>query len=170
MDKRRVILIGGVLLLAGVNAWYWSAKDRSTPVRSPQTARSGFAADDFRLRTTPSANPAELKQVQRNLFQPKIVVVAKPVEKPKPPPEPPPKTPEELAEEAARAELAQYKFIGAIFRETKGQALLARGDQTYTVGVGDKVGRFTVETIATDTVALRDSATNVAGALTLSGK
>lgn len=170
MDRRRVLLAGSVLLLVGVNAWHWWPTGGAQTVSKGgiQAERAPFNKDDFRLRTMTVA-PEASKQVQRNLFQPKIVA-AKVPEKPKAPPEPPPKTPEQLAEEAARAELGQYKLLGAIFRNDKGQALLVRGDQMYTVLVGDKAGRFMIEKITTDSIVLKDPATNVSGTVQLSGK
>lgn len=171
MDRQRLILVGAVLVLAIGNVWYWWPREAPSTARPAASASGGaaFAASEFRLKATTGAGSEAAKQVHRNLFQPKIVVTRAPV-KPKSPTEPPPKTPEQLAEEAARAELGQYKFLGAIFRDDKGQALLMRGDEMHSVWAGDKVGRFTVEKIATDSIALRDAETNVAGTIPLSGK
>jgi Tfp pilus assembly protein PilP len=103
------------------------------------------------------------------LFQPKAVVVAKP--KAQTPPPPPPKTPEQLEEEAARAELTQIKLVGVVFRGDKGQAFLVKGDQTYMVSVGEKVGdRFTVDAVTSDSVQLKDPRTSVSGQIPISGK
>lgn len=171
MERQHLILIGAISLLVAGNVWYWWPSAAPSAAR-PTVAGSGgaaFIANDFRLRATSGAGGEASKQVHRNLFQPKITVVRAPP-KPKGPPEPPPKTPEQLAEEAARAELSQYKFLGAVFREDKGQALVMRGDEMHAVWTGDKIGRFTVEKIATESIALRDALTNVAGTIPLSGK
>lgn len=171
MDRRRIILAGAVLLLVGINAWHWWPTDGAPPVKPSgvQADRRPFNKDDFRLRTMTVA-PEASKQVQRNLFQPRIVV-AKAPEKPKAPPVPPPKTPEQLAEEAARAELAQIKLVGVVFRGDQGEAFMTRGDQTFLAHTGDKVGeRFVIDKISPEGVQLSDPATKVSGQLQVSGK
>jgi Tfp pilus assembly protein PilP len=167
MTRQRSILSGLVLLLIGVNVWYWWPwrGEDSRMENSPAARR--FLVEDFAVKAPHAAERS--KPMRRDLFQPKPVAVAKPAMKGPPPP--PPKTPEQLAEEAARAELAQIKLVGVIFRGGRGQAYLVKGDQTFLVFAGDKVGgRFTVEIIAADAVQLKDPATNVAGRIPVSGK
>lgn len=86
------------------------------------------------------------------------------------PPEPPPKTPEEREAEVARAELAQIKVVGVIFRDATGHAYLARGDETYMVSLGDSVARFTVTAITPESVRLHDTHTQVGALVPVMGK
>lgn len=169
MLQRRAILIGGVLLLMGVNLWYWWPRNSSEPKMGPSLAAPRFQAEDFVVRSAPTAEN-KYKTPRRDLFQPKAV--AKPASKKvEAPPPPPPKTPEELEEEAARADLAQIKLMGVVFRGDKGQAYFVKGDQTYLASEGDMVGgRFKVESIATDAAKLKDPKTSVAGTIQVSGK
>ncbi len=128
-----------------------------------------FRPEDFDLKIS-AAGTEKAQATRRDLFRPKVVLVAKPVKKMDKPPEPPPKTPEQLAEEAARAELTQIKLVGVVFRGSKGQAYLTQGDQTFLVIVGDKVGnRFTVDVISVNAVQLSDSSTQVRGTIVVSG-
>lgn len=171
MDRRRILMAGAVLLLVGLNVWHWWPGGGAPPVKTGaiEAGRAPFSKDDFRLRTMTVA-PEASKQVQRNLFQPRIVV-AKAPEKPKLPPGPPPKTPEQLAEEAARAELAQIKLVGVVFRGERGEAFMTRGDQTFLAHTGDKVGeRFVIDKISPEGVQLSDPTTKIRGQLLVSGK
>lgn len=86
------------------------------------------------------------------------------------PPEPPPETPEEREADAARAELAQIKLVGVIFRDAVGHAYLARGDETYMVSLGDSVARFTVTLITPESVRLQDARTQVSALVPVLGK
>lgn len=82
----------------------------------------------------------------------------------------PQKTPEQLEEEIARSDLANFKYVGSIWRGGQGQALLLNTDKRYFVFSGDKAGsRFVVERITTDAVSLRDPATNVTAQILISG-
>jgi hypothetical protein len=169
MFSRRVILIGGVLLLTGVNLWYWWPRNPSEPKMSHSSAPHRFLAEDFTIRSAPTAEN-RYKAPRRDLFQPKAAPKPAPKKIDVPPP-PPPKTPEELAVEAARAELAQIKLVGVVFRGGKGQAYFVKGEQAYLASEGDMIGeRFKVETIAADSVKLNDPKTNVAGTMPVSGK
>ena len=169
MFSRRIILIGGVLLLAGVNLWYWWPRNASEPKMGPALTSPRFQAEDFVVRSAPSAEN-RYKAPRRDLFQPKAVAKPAPKKVDAPPP-PPPKTPEQLEEEAARAELAQIKLMGVVFRGGKGQAYFVKGEQTYLVSEGDVIDqRFKVETIAADSVKLKDPKTSVAGTVPVSGK
>jgi hypothetical protein len=170
MTQRQTVLLLMIPLLVGVNIWYWwpRAGEISRMESSPGVGR--FQIEDFALKIPPGVDDKNTR-LHRDLFRPKQVIVAKPVVKEPPKPvEPPPKTPEQLEEEAARAELSQIKLVGVVFRGERGQAYLTRGDQAYMVFAGGKVGeRFTVETIATDTVQLKDAKTNVTGRIPISG-
>lgn len=163
-----------ILLLLGANIWYWWPRTGKLPMESSLTMRH-YQAEDFALKISPGSDNQHMRR-QRDLFRPKLAVAPKAVtprvavKQPPKPPEPPPKTPEQLEEEAARAELAQIKLVGVVFRGERGQAYLTHGDQAYMVFAGGKVGeRFTVETIASDSVQLKDPKTNVTGRIPMSG-
>jgi hypothetical protein len=76
-----------------------------------------------------------------------------------------------LAREAAQAELAQFKCMGVLFREGKGQAYLVKGDQVFLAQLGEKVGnRFIVDKISPESVVLWDPQTKVSAEVPVSGK
>lgn len=171
MNRQKSVYAALVALLLGANIWYWWTPAATGVKREPRVVgQEEYRNEDFRLRLGMAVDETA-GRVQRDLFHPKVEVVKKPVAVAAKPPEPPAKTPEELAQESARAELAQYKLVGVVFRNGKGQAFIVRGDQVYLVLPGEKVGeRFTVEKIAADDVELRDPATNVSGKIPVSGK
>lgn len=172
--KRRYVMMGVAVLLLGVlNFWQWFAPGKNSDKHGRQdraaVAPSGsFRPEDFQLAIGSAVT--DTARVSRNLFQP-YRPPAPAVKKVEAPPAPPPKTPEQLAEEAARAELAQIRLIGVVFRGNKGQAYFVKGDQTYMVQTGEKVGdRFLVEGIRPESVQLKDPATQVSGQIQVSGK
>jgi Tfp pilus assembly protein PilP len=169
VKRQHVLLASGVALLLLLNLRQWLPRSGDTP-RAPAARGASFQPDDFRLKT--ASAPTNREGVSRNLFAPKVVAVpVKKVELPPPPILPPPKTPEQLAEEAARAELAQFKLLGIVFRAEKGQAYIVKGEEVFMAFVGDKVGqRFVVDGITTDSVRLKDANTNVTGQIMVSGK
>ncbi len=169
MTRRHVVFVSMILLLLGVNLWYWWPRTREIPRIATVSAVRGFQIEDFELKI-PRGVGDELVKPRRDLFQPKLAAVSPSLKKTSGPPVPPPKTPEQLEEEAARAEFAQIKLVGVVFRGDRGQAFLTKGDQVYLAFPGDKVGeRFMVETVATDTVQLKDPKTNVTGRIPISG-
>lgn len=157
-----------IIVLAGLNLFRWAPSPADVASRARAQAPE---ASDLKLRVDATAMaPTSL----RDPFNPKVVVVPKPivkkVEAPPPPPGPPPKTPEELEAEAARAELTTIKLVGVVFKEGKAQAFLVKGDQVFLVFAGDKVAnRFTVESITADSAMLVDNKTAVSGRLSISG-
>ena len=170
MTHRQTVFLSMVLLLLGANVWYWWPRAGEIPRMETSSGAGHYQAEDFALKIPPGVDDKHTR-LHRDLFRPKLAIVAKPVVKEPPKPaDPPPKTPEQLEEEAARAELSQIKLVGVVFRGERGQAYLTRGDQAYMVFAGGKVGeRFTVESIATDTVQLKDAKTNVTGRIPISG-
>jgi Tfp pilus assembly protein PilP len=173
VKRQRWWLAVAVAFLVAGNVWRWwpqgSEQERAPAALEPVDRRVVPAIEDFALHTAAVARDPATKMT-RDLFQPKLPPAPPPVKKPVVT-EPPPKTPEQLAEEAARAELAQIKVMGIVFRGTKGQAFLLKGDQTYLVQAGEKVGeRFQVVEIRTDSVQLKDPVTQVGGQLPVSGK
>lgn len=169
--NRRSLIFGAVALLAAINVWRWwpQTGGSSAPLSAPV---GGFRPDDFRLRIEP-VSAAGPSSAGRDLFRLRLPppLPPPPVKKVEVPPPPPPKTPEQLAEEAAHAEFAQIRLVGIVFRGGKGQAFLVKGDQTFMASTGDKVGdRFRVEEIKTDSVMLKDPATQVSGQIPVSGK
>ncbi len=176
---RRLGLTGVVVLLVVLNVWRWWP-DAAPALRAGQTQSASPDAQHLRLSVRVAAEDA-LPTATRNIFQ--LREPPAPVSKPKAAPvqqpapvapvqvqEPPPKTPEQIEEEAARAELAQIKLVGVIFRNAQGQAYLSRGDQTYLVSLGDPVARFTVTSITAESVKLHDARTQVGGEIPVLGK
>jgi hypothetical protein len=171
MNRRSQVFSASVALLVIVNVWRWWPQTDGTPV--PLSAPVGvFRPDDFRLKI--ESEPATgLTSASRDLFRLRLPPPppVKKVEAPPSPPPPPPKTPEQLAEEAAHAELALIQLVGVVFRGSKGQAFLVKGDQIFMANTGDRVGeRFRVESITTDGVLLKDPVTQVSGQIPVSGK
>lgn len=170
MTRRNIAFAAAALILGGLNLvnWLSGGADRS---QSRVANAPVVNADDFRIRGAEPA-PALSVATKRDLFQPKLAAVAKTPKKVAAavPPAPPPKTPQELAADAARAELAQFKFVGVVFRGDRGQAFFVKGDQVFLAVVGDKIGdRFVLEKIDPHSAVLTDSATNVSGQLLVSG-
>jgi Tfp pilus assembly protein PilP len=124
-----------------------------------------FRAEDFRVRVQPlTAAPED--STRRDPFRPKSAALAAKADVPVPPP----KTPQQLEEEAARAELAQIKLAGVVFRGERREAFIVKGGETLVVHAGEKIGgRFTVEAIAADSVRVKDPATGVTGQIPISG-
>jgi len=169
MTRRHAFFILAISLLLGINIWYWWPRTRETPRMETSSSVRHFQIEDFELKTPPGVEN-KYTRPRRDLFQPKLVAASPSLNRTNSPPAPPPKTPEQLEEEAARAELVQIKLVGVVFRGDRGQAFLTKGDQVYLAFPGEKVGeRFTVETVATDTVQLKDSKTNVTGRIPISG-
>lgn len=168
MNRRALLMGTGVAMLVALNLWnWWPSAPKET--REAAAPASGFRPDDFRLKidAVPEAGTAS---AARDLFQPKRPT-APPATKVNAPPPPPPKTAEQLAEEAARAELAQFRLIGIVLRGGRGQAFLMKGEQAFMVYVGDRAGdRFTVESVSTEGVMLKDPRTGVSGQIAVSGK
>lgn len=179
MNGRRWGLLVGVLLLLAANVWRWVA-DPATSVAALSTP-SRLHAEDLRLiaahRNDMAARPAD-----RNLFEVRaatpavrpstpvrVVAVAPSAEVPEP--GPPPKSAEQLAEETGHAEFAQIRLVGVVFRANRGEAYLVKGDQIHLARRGDRVGeRFTVESIDTESVVLKDSRSALRGTLKVAGK
>lgn len=170
MKRRQTVFLAIILLLAGLNIWHWWPRAGEIPRMEAAASARHFTTEDFALKMPPGIEGKHARP-RRDLFRPKTVVMRPVPKKANNPSVPPPKTPEQLEEEAARAELAQIRLVGVVFRGDKGQAYLVRGDEAYMVFAGDKVGsRFTVEAIVADAVELRDPATNVGGKIPISGK
>ena len=170
MNRKRVLMIGAVAVLALLNAWRWLG-DESPQRVSHAPARGPVSASELSVQ---GVSAAEILPAVRNPFQPKIVVVAAPAVKAPPPPPapilPPPKTAEELEAEAARAELATIKLVGVVFKDNKPQAFLVKGDQMFLAVAGENVaGRFTIDKITEDAVVLSDPKTAVSGRIAISG-
>lgn len=168
MNRRALLMGAGVALLVALNLWNWWPEGSKT-TREAAVPANGFRPDDFRLKieAIPEVGTAS---AARDLFQPKRPP-APPVTRAKGPPLPPPKTPEQLAEEAARAELAQFRLVGIVLRGGRAQGFLMKGEQSFMVTAGDRAGdRFTVESITTEGVVLKDPRTGVSGQIAVSGK
>lgn len=167
--KRRSMLLGGaVLLLVLLNVWHWTAgPSPASPRSAAMKATPEMAGADLVLRmaSVDAVSPIPV----RDLFQAKVVVSNRPrlVAKPLPPP----KTPEQIAEEQARAELAQIKLLGVVFRGDQGEAFLTANGSSVTARTGARVGNhFVVERITPEIVDVRDPDTHVSGQLKLLGQ
>ena len=160
--------LGSIAALVAANVWYWwPAKSAAPTAVAADNLSQEFRLGDFQMKVIEPGVNAPMK---RDLFYPKYVP---PPPKPafKPPPGPPPKTPEELAREAAKAELEQFKCMGILFRDGKGQAYLVKADQVFIAQLGEKVGnRFIVDKISSDAVVLWDPQTKVSAEISVSGK
>jgi Tfp pilus assembly protein PilP len=168
--NRRYLLLALVAAALCLNLWYWWP---ASPLASVDKRSTGERWSLDALRVNVAIEAEKSAPSRRDLFQPRVAIVkaAPPPKAVTPPPAPPPKTPEEIAEEAARAELAQIKLVGIVFRGEAGEAFLVKGDQVYIVRNGQKVGeRFAVESVGADTVSLKDPSTRVSGKLSVSGK
>lgn len=177
---RRAGFAVAIVLLIALNIWRWWPDSMPVKHAGDKAKSAAFSAQQLRLSVRVAADDAP-PGVMRNIFQlreqplppprPKKLAVQQPVVPVQAPvPEPPPKTPEQIEEEAARAELAQIKLVGVIFRNAKGQAYLSRGEQTYLVSLGDSVARFTVTAITAEGVKLHDVRTQVGGDIPVLGK
>jgi hypothetical protein len=168
--NRRYALLALVAATLGLNVWYWWPAHEGARVGERRAAER-WTPESLHVRVAvDAATPPALK---RDLFQPRMALVKAPPRPAAPPAPagPPPKTPEQIAEDAARAELAQIKLVGIVFRGEAGEAFLVKGDQVYIVRNGQKVGeRFAVESVSADAVALKDPSTRVSGKLSVSGK
>lgn len=169
MTRRHAVFVAIIALLLGLNLWYWWPRTREPLRMEASSNERQFQVEDFALRLSQEVGNLNARP-RRDLFRAKGAAVQPGVKKTNLPASPPPKTPEQLEEEAARAELAQLKLVGVVFRGERGQAFLTKGDQVYLAYPGDKVGdRFTVETVTNDAVQLKDSKTNVTGRIPISG-
>ncbi len=171
MNRRHIGLVAAAMLLV-LNIWHWWPKtpdNNSNARRGPagDAPAKALQVEDFVIQGVPGG---KLKQVRRDVFQPKQPAIVKPPA-PKKPPEPPPKSPEELEREAAQAEYAQIRCLGVAFRGGQAQALLSAGQQTFHVGVGGRVGsRFVVDKIESDGIVVSDPRTGIGGRIGMSGE
>lgn len=165
MKKRRFWFFGGaVLVLAVLNIWRWTPSTTSVS-ESPSPAGTDFAGESLVLQvaTGDKVSPTP----RRDLFQAKISVPKRPRQ---PTNLPPAKTPEQIAEESARAELAQIKLLGVVFRGDQGEALMLANGASVTVRTGARLGNhFVIERITPEIVDVRDPDTQVYGQLQLAG-
>lgn len=171
LSSRQRLLIALVAMLVVFNIWQWWPRQAPGGKDADAAHNHGFRVDDFQFNAGEAVGGKD--ESVRDLFYPKpVIVAAKPTPKPiETPPAPPVKTPQELEAEAAQAELAQIKFVGMVARDGKTQAFLVKGDQLYTVAQGDKVGgRFVVEKLSAEAIALKDPGTQVSGTIPISGK
>jgi len=164
--QRRLLLLVAAALLLLLNIWRWwpsASRTNSGVERTP--ARNAVRVEDFVIQ---GVSGGRLPPVRRDPFQAKRPVAVKPIVVK--PPEPPPKSPEELDREAAQAEYAALRCLAVVFRDGRGQALLAAGQQNFHVSVGERVGgRFVVNLIETDGVRVQDPTTGIGGKISLSG-
>lgn len=166
MKYRRLALFAAAGLLLVLNLWRWWPSTAHTNTATERVSTgNALRVEDFVIQGVPGG---KLPPARRDLFQPKrpVVVKAAPVKAP----EPPPKSPEELEREAAQAEYATIRCLAVVFREGRGQALLAANQQTFHVSMGERVGtRFVVNQIESDGVRIQDPKTGIGGKISLTG-
>lgn len=166
MKHRTLFLVIAGVILALLNVWRWTVGSTARPA-GPAIAIPGVetSADDLTLQVVSAATPGT-STVVRDLFRPKLAAVKRAPRVVKK--EPPPKTPEQLAEEQARAELAQMKLLGVVFRAGQGEAFLLSNGATVAAQTGSRIGdRFVVERITPESIEVRDPQTQVSGQLAL---
>ncbi len=186
MKRRNAILLVLAFVLIAANVFNWGAwghiNSQKTPGRGSMAGE--FQVSDFQIKGL-NVPVEQDRAVVRDLFYPVFEEYSEPVkeitsiatdDKSKPitnddtPSSIPQKTPEQLEEEIARYDAANFKYMGSIWREGQGQALLVSTDKRYFVFSGDKAGsRFVVEMITNDAVSLRDPVTNVTAQILISG-
>lgn len=169
LTRRQTILVALSAMLLLANIGYWWPRTGQGPRMDRQTGVESYRAEDFIVRAQPLPRAEEESdEPRRDLFRLKSAMVAALRDAPAPVPV---KTPQQLEEEAARAELAQLKLVGVVFRGDQRQAFLARGGETFLVQAGAKIGsRFTVEDIAADSIRVKDPASKVTATIPISGK
>lgn len=168
MKKYRFWFLGAaVVVLAVLNVWHWVPSPPSGSATESNTYSAGTDVAGgslvLRVATGGSVSPVPV----RDLFQVKIAAPKRPRQ---PANVPPPKTPEQIAEELARAELAQIKLLGVVFRGDQGEALMLANGTSVTVRTGARLGNhFVIERITPEIVDVRDPDTQVSGQLQLAG-
>ncbi|MFZ5593561.1 MAG: hypothetical protein ACOY4D_04760 [Pseudomonadota bacterium] len=188
MKRRQFLLLAAVVCLIGLNllmrgeAGTVVSSARSDPGR-PAIPR----AEDFTLRHATGDAPSDT--AQRDLFYREsdyqIVesgddgastveaapAMASSAEQATADVETPPSlTPEELDFQEAQSRLAKLMLLGVVFREAQWQAFLADQQQRYLVRDGDILyGRFVVERITTEGVAVKDQQSRASREIHFSG-
>ncbi len=184
LRSRAKELLIGLLVLWGALIVYL-VTTHEPPRRLPKVYVSGKPAP--RTQNLPAAKNGTLKvrldllvpppktarDAKKNIFSPIQIFIPKP-----PTPVPmataiPTATPtqRELAEAAARAELANYTYIGYLDRQGRATAVIARGQDIYTVQMGKTIfGSVILKDVKPDTAVIIDSNTKVESTLPLSGR
>lgn len=183
LRSRAKELLIGLLVLWGALIVYL-ATTHEPPRRAPKVYVSGKPAP--RTQNLPAAKngaltirldllvppPKTAREAKKNIFSPIQIFIPKP---PTPIPSAtaiPTATPtqRELAEAAARAELATYTYIGYLDRQGRATAVIARGQDIYTVQKGKTVfGSIVLKDVNSDAAVIIDSNTQVESTLPLSG-
>ena len=131
--------------------------ERETPLLSP-----------VRKREAPRHDPASVPPLAPSPAPPPPpppVAMAVPPVAPAAPPGP---TPEELARLAGRQELSQYRYLGYLIRDGKGEAFLSKGNNLHIVKAGETIDqRVLVKAIAPQGVTLQETASQVEHTLVL---
>lgn len=165
--KRAVVMSAVVVILIVVNAWRWVFHGNELSGSFVQEKDVGFDANDFVIKSNVVNAQGSLT---RDLFSRKVVEKQQ-INVVKKQPVPARKTQSEIESDQARLELDQLKVVAIAFRNTQRYAMIASGDQLYTVYEGDRVGdRFVVEAIEVNAVTVKDSTTNTAGNISVSGE
>lgn len=114
----------------------------------------------------------------RDIFYPKIKAITTPAIQPQRDIEntvalikPDMPSPQEIARQQAEAELSQFRFIGAAYRDGKGQAFLTKGERSIMVGAGDTIDqRFIVKKVDNKRILIKDKITGLVKEIQLSGE
>ena len=181
--RSKTILIGLLATWAALIAYLFAT--HRTPRHAPKVYVSGKPAprsgdpafrekNDLTLRLDLLREPPpQAREAKKNIFSPIQVFIPKlppqsPTNTPAPTPTP---TDQERAEAAATAEMANYKFIGYLDRQGKATAVIARGQDIYTVQKGKTVfGSIVLKDVKPDAAVIMDSNTKLESSLPLTNR
>lgn len=120
-----------------------------------------------------SAPPAGSREAKKNIFSPIQVFVPK-APTPKPTITPmPTATPTDLerAQAVSRAEMANYKYVGYLDRQGRATAVIARGEELFTVRKGKTIfGSIRLKEVQPDSVVILDANTQMESTLPLTSR
>ncbi len=168
--SRQQKLFALVVVLVAANLWSRSSAHRPASEQRDSTGEGVSVADltvNAAFTGSRSAGPMHRDIFQTRAREERPATLQKTVASPAEPR----KSAAQMEEEAARAELAKIRLLGVVVREGKAQAYLAQGAETYLAFEGDTVGgRFVVESVAVDSVELKDRMLNIRGRVPISGR
>ena len=184
-----LLVLGG--LWAGLIVWAFMSTPE--PPQAPLTYVTGQKASRTAVRGINDGNlkirmdllDAAGKQKDAAFMSPKNIFSPLPLADPEavaahrrraPPPVvvspvPPGPTPEELAAQAAMAELAQFRYLGYLSRQSRDEAFLSKGKDLHIVRAGETIEqRVLVKTITPRDVTLQETRSHVEKTVSLAGE
>jgi hypothetical protein len=167
--SRQQKLFALVVVLVAANLWSKSSPHRPASEQRDSTGE-GISVVDLTVNAAFTGSRSA-KPMHRDVFQMRAREERPATQKTMTSPAEPRKSVAQMEEEAARADLAKIRLLGVVVREGKAQAYLALGTETYLAFEGDTVGnRFVVESVAVDSVELKDRMLNIRGRVPISGR